>query len=121
MNTAVPVLFVVAALFATPALFVCCIVLVVKIARLVVHDDPPRPTPAAAAARRRAPSDRGLDAEPAALAVWRYRRLLELELEPVTAAGAALAAVDVASVRALVDGGCPPDLAVSIVARDTDI
>lgn len=115
MNTAVSVLFVVAALFATPALFVCCVVLVVKVGRLVVRDDPPRPSPS-----RPAPAV-ATEPEAAALAAWRYRQLLELELEPVTAAGAALAAVDVASVRALVDDGCPADLALSIVARETDV
>lgn len=53
--------------------------------------------------------------ELAELATWRYRQLLALDVEPLTAVGAALAGTDVSLVRALIEHGCPPELALSIV------
>lgn len=48
-------------------------------------------------------------------AVRRYRQLLELGLDPVTAVGAALAEVDVSALQELLARRCPPELALRIL------
>lgn len=94
----------------------------------------PRPAPAAsppaapgrsyaalpAAGRSSAGAEPALTAVPARdelvpLALWRYDQLVQLELEPLTAAAAALAGVDASAARSLVDRGCPPLLALRIL------
>jgi len=51
-------------------------------------------------------------------AVWAFQQLVRLGIDPVTALGAALAGVDCAAVRSLVERGCPAALALSILAPD---
>jgi hypothetical protein len=50
--------------------------------------------------------------------VWRYRQLLQLDVDPVSAVEASLAGVDAAYVRSLTRRGCPPALALSIATPD---
>jgi hypothetical protein len=123
-------------------LFVGCTVLLVKLARLAFSRGAarrPTPTgvparmreaamsvqtsrrqaaPAAATGRRVGPAAVDVCAE--TLLTWRYRQLLELELDPVTAAGAALAGTEASAVRALVEHGCPAPLALRILAPPGD-
>jgi len=119
-----------------PVLFVGTIVVLVKVSRRFVAREPvapatPVPSLAAVGAagggavrpvrlprRGRAHASRaprGPDHREA-LAVWRYRQLLQLDVDPVAALGASLVGVDAASVRSLTRRGCPPALALAIVA-----
>jgi hypothetical protein len=50
------------------------------------------------------------------LALWRYDQLVQLGVEPVTAAAAALVGVDASAVRSLVESGCSPLVALRILA-----
>lgn len=118
-----------------PVLFVGTIVVLVKLARRLAAHEPVEPAvhapPVAVGATagrtgplvraprlRRAPASRaacGPD-QREALAVWRYRQLLQLDVDPVAALGASLVGVDTSSVRSLTRRGCPPALALAIVA-----
>ena len=124
------------ALVAILALIVSTIVLIVRFVRRVsanesINRRPSIPTrPALAGSRvrtlvggpaatvERAVGDGTQATNPASLATWRYGQLLELDVDPITAIGAALAGVDPGSVRALVECGCPPLLALSILEPD---
>jgi len=108
-------------------LLLLCVALLVALAQLgrvlvrprvrSVPAAPARPV-APAARRRRTPPRRATPSGREALAVWRYRQLLQLEVDPLTAAQAALAGIDAASVRSLIELGCPVELALAIVAPD---
>jgi hypothetical protein len=52
------------------------------------------------------------------VATWRYRQLLALGADPLTAAAATLAGVDAGEVRSLVERGCPVQLALAIREPD---
>lgn len=133
MNLSVVVLSVLLALFLLFVMFalcVCSVVVLVKLVRLVfsgtdtrqrrrvVLVGAPEPALAGGASATGASSGGSPGTDPHAVATWRYRQLLELGVEPLTAAGAALAGVDATSVRSLVDHGCSPRLALSILEPD---
>lgn len=118
-----------------PLLFVGTIVVLVKLTRRLVAREPAAsamhpPLPAVGVAhagltRRIGHATLHAHASPRsarsaghreALAVWRYRQLLQLDVDPVAALGASLVGIDTAAVRSLTERGCPPDLAVEIVA-----
>lgn len=118
-----------------PLLFVGTIVVLVKLTRRFVAREPatsamhpPRPAVTVAQTaltRRLGRGTRAAHASPRGtraashrevLAVWRYRQLLQLDVDPVAALGASLGGIDTAAVRSLIGRGCPPDLAVEIVA-----
>jgi hypothetical protein len=58
---------------------------------------------------------RSLHDELVPLALWRYDQLMQLGVEPLVAAAAALAGVDASGVRSLVESGCPPLVALRIL------
>jgi len=143
VNSGVVVLSVLLALFllfVMFALFVGSIVVLVKLVRLVFADTDVRlrrrvvlvgapervgelesvSAVAGAAGSTVASGGDARDGEPLAVAMWRYRQLLDLGVEPLTAAGAALAGVDTTAVRSLVDHGCSPRLALSILEPDDE-
>ncbi len=89
-------------------------VLLVYVARAIcggARTEPARQPADAGVIRAAAPADLpARETDP--VAVWCYRQLVHLGLDPVTALGATLAGVDSARVRSLVRRGCPPALAV---------
>ncbi|MGH3003863.1 MAG: hypothetical protein ACRDM1_14580 [Gaiellaceae bacterium] len=121
------------------AMFAASVVMVARLGRRILGDRveqpvaPPAPDPprrigglAGASAWGRArprsqpragggQSRSGSRTELEALAAWRYRQLLQVGLDPVTAAEASLAGIDVAAVRGLVERGCSAPLALQIL------
>ncbi len=126
MSEAAAALLVALALAGGVAMLLLCVAVVVLLARLGrALIGTPKTPPAAPPPRRVASTVRLRVTRPVrrpssheALAVWRYRQLLQLEVDPLTAAQAALSGIDAASVRSLTELGCPTELALAIVAPD---
>lgn len=105
------VLFCLGAVLLLCVLFVAGVVAIVRLVRFFARETDRRPQRSRAARAPAAPPPSELEEQ----AVRRYRQLLELGLDPVTAVGAALAEVDVSALQELLARRCPPELALRIL------
>jgi hypothetical protein len=102
------------------AFFVWCVVVLTR-GGLRQRSGRDAGTTVGAAAEQTRPGDVTVDArEDLDQVVWRFRQLVRLGVDPVTALGASLAGVDCAAVRSLVERGCPAALALSILEPEED-